>query len=188
MNPVAANGGADCGANAGPAKPVGHVVPASGALRTGTRFAASGVLRCSAGGCKSAPVGSSEIGPSSLTFQAEPGLGSTPPPMIEVPFISQIAGVPSVFCQMMSALPSPLKSLGPITCHDDPGLISTPPAMVEVPFISQIAGIPLLFCHRMSSLPSPLKSPAPITCHDGPGLVSTAPPMIAVPSISQTAA
>jgi hypothetical protein len=33
-----------------------------------------------------------------------------------VPFISQIAGVPSSFCQRMSALPSPL----PAACEVDP--------------------------------------------------------------------
>ena len=38
-----------------------------------------------------------------------------------VPFITQIAGVPSLFCQRMSALPSPLKSPVPATCQLGPG-------------------------------------------------------------------
>jgi hypothetical protein len=38
-----------------------------------------------------------------------------------VPFISQITGVPSSFCQRMSALPSPLKSPTPTACQLGPG-------------------------------------------------------------------
>ena len=34
-----------------------------------------------------------------------------------VPSISQIAGVPSLFCHRMSDLPSPLKSPVPLTCQ-----------------------------------------------------------------------
>jgi hypothetical protein len=35
------------------------------------------------------------------------------------------AGVPSVFCHSMSALPSPLKSPAPWICQDAPGLNPT---------------------------------------------------------------
>src|ERR1043166_3906234 len=49
--------------------------------------------------------------PEAMTCQAVPGLVSAPPPMIDVPFISQIAGVPSLFCQRKSDKASALKSL-----------------------------------------------------------------------------
>ena len=45
--------------------------------------------------------------------------------MIEEPFIVQTAGVPSLFCQRISALPSPSKSPAPIACHAAPGLNPT---------------------------------------------------------------
>src|SRR5262252_2115008 len=80
-----------------------------------------------------------------------------------VPFISQTNGRPSVFCQMMSALPSPLKSLVPITCQDEPELGSTPPPIIDVPF----------------------NSPVPITCHEGPELGSAPAPIRLVLFISQ---
>ena len=89
-----------------------------------------------------------------------------------VPFISQIAGVPSLPCHRMSDLPSPLKSPLPLTCQLGPGL-NEPAALTVtavVPSISQIEGVPSLPCHKMSDLPSPLKSPLPLTCQLGPGL------------------
>ena len=63
-----------------------------------------------------------------------------------VPFISQIAAVPSSFCHRMSALPSPLKSPVPLTCQLGPGLTSRRrlAGHTVVPFISQIAGVPPL--------------------------------------------
>ena len=75
-----------------------------------------------------------------------------------VPFISQIAAAPSLFCQRMSVLPSLLKSAAAITCHDGPGFASVTVLVALVPFISQICGRPL-FWRMMSALLSLLKSP-----------------------------
>src|SRR6059058_5084041 len=77
-----------------------------------------------------------------------------------VPFMSQITRCPvELFCQRMSALPSPLKSLEPAMLHD---VATNPKLTAEVraaPFMSQIKRCPVeLFCQRMSALPSPLKS------------------------------
>src|SRR5262249_50672002 len=88
------------------------------------------------------------------------------------PSISQIAGVPSLFCHRMSALVSKLKSPVALICQVGPGL-NDPAAPVDVavkPCISQIAGVPSLFCHRMSDLPSPSKSPSSLICQLGGGL------------------
>ena len=56
-----------------------------------------------------------------------------------VPFMSQIARWPvELFCQRMSDLPSPLKSLEPTMLHD---VATNPKLTVDVcvvPFISQI--------------------------------------------------
>src|SRR6266705_6607578 len=76
-----------------------------------------------------------------------------------VPFMSQIKRCPvELFCQRMSGLPSPLKSLEPAMLHD----VATNPKLTAevraVPFMSQIARAPEVFCQRMSALPSPLKS------------------------------
>src|SRR5438876_8121974 len=76
-----------------------------------------------------------------------------------VAFMSQITRWPlKLFCQRMSALPSPLKSLEPAMLHD----VATNPKLTAevrvVPFMSQIARAPEVFCQRMSALPSPLKS------------------------------
>src|SRR6266700_4043497 len=152
---VGSGGGVKGGADPGgvpSGTPVKCRAAPSGALNIGTAFATSGELRCSAGGGVPVSAGSGEIGPSSLTCQVGPGLGSRPPPITLVPFISQIAGVPSLFCQTMPAMLSPLKSLGPITYQEAPGLSSSPPPMIEVPLSSQIAGVPSLFCHRMSAI------------------------------------
>ena len=62
--------------------------------------------------------------------------------MMLVPFISQIAGVPSLPCQRMSALPSPLKSPVPTTLQPGPGVVRAPAPTMLVPFISQIADVP----------------------------------------------
>src|SRR5438876_6719638 len=77
-----------------------------------------------------------------------------------VAFMSQITRWPlKLFCQRMSALPSPLKSLEPAMLHD---VATNPKLTLEVrvvPFMSQITRWPVeLFCQRMSALPSPLKS------------------------------
>src|SRR5262249_18998851 len=93
-----------------------------------------------------------------IRCQDELGLGSATMLVGVVPFISQIAGVPSLFCQTMSALRSPLTSSAPMMCHEGPGLGSATPLVGVVPFISQIAGVPSLFCHSRSLIPSPLKS------------------------------
>ena len=54
-----------------------------------------------------------------------------------VPFISQIAGVPSSFCQRMSALPSPLKSPLPATCQVGRGVPPPPPASNDAGAVHQ---------------------------------------------------
>src|SRR6266545_334982 len=114
-----------------------------------------------------------------MMSQSAPGLPGPTAPSTDtrlVPFINQIAGVPSVFCHRMSDLLSPLKSPAPSTCQLGPGVNPTFPAdTTSVPFINQIAGVPSVFCHRMSDLPSPLKSPVPWTCQLGPGLNPTFP-------------
>src|SRR5438046_7104489 len=80
-----------------------------------------------------------------------------------VPFMIQIRRWPvELFCQRMSALPSPLKSLEPAMLHD----VATNPKLTldvcVVPFMSQIRRWPVeLSCQRMSDLPSPLKSLEP---------------------------
>src|SRR5437667_361195 len=77
-----------------------------------------------------------------------------------VPFMSQITRWPvELFCQRMSGLPSPLKSLEPAMLHD----VATVPTLTvdvcAVPFMIQITRWPVeLSCQRMSALPSPLKS------------------------------
>src|SRR5439155_9180749 len=77
--------------------------------------------------------------------------------------MSQITRCPvELFCQRMSALPSPLKSLEPAMLHD----VATNPKLTldvrAVLFMSQITRCPVeLFCQRMSALPSPLKSLEP---------------------------
>jgi hypothetical protein len=56
--------------------------------------------------------------------QSVPGLNE-PAALLDtkfIPFISQIAGVPSLPCHRMSGLPSPLKSPLPLTCQLGPGL------------------------------------------------------------------
>ncbi len=59
----------------------------------------------------------------------------------------QIAGVPAVFCQRSSALPSALKSPTPLTTHDESGLMSTfAPWMSVVSDINQIETGPLSLC------------------------------------------
>src|ERR1051326_1821673 len=118
----------------------------------------------------------------------DPGLARVAVARVEVPFISQICGVPSLFWNRMSDMPSPLKSPVPMACQDLPMLGSVAVAMTEVPFISQIIGVPLLlstFWKRMSALPSALKSPAPITRQEAPGFVSAALATTEVPFITQ---
>jgi hypothetical protein len=44
----------------------------------------------------------------------EPGLINTDPDISVLPFISHTAGVPSLFCHRMSALPAPSKSPVPM--------------------------------------------------------------------------
>src|SRR5438552_18973346 len=80
-----------------------------------------------------------------------------------VPFMSQITRWPvELFCQRMSALPSPLKSLEPAMLHD---VATNPKLTLEVRavlFMSQITRWPVeLFCQRMSVLQSPLESLLP---------------------------
>src|SRR5438046_177916 len=45
-----------------------------------------------------------------------------PKDVTAVPSISHTAGVPSLFCHRMSALPSPLKSSASLACQVGPGL------------------------------------------------------------------
>src|SRR5215471_18162229 len=115
--------------------------------------------------------------PMASTCQALPGLTNDAPDTSDVPFISHTAGVPSVFCHSMSALPSPLKSPVPSARHAGPGLNpAAAPAVSVVPSRNQMTGVPSVFCQRRSDLPSPLKSPAERTCQDGPGLAPTPEP------------
>src|SRR5262245_4005551 len=97
-----------------------------------------------------------------MISQVGPGLnGPTGPTnVVLVPSISQIAGVPSSPCQMMSDLPSPLKSPVPLISQFGPGLNGpmAPTKVLLVPSISHAAAVPSLLCHRMSDLLSPSKS------------------------------
>src|SRR6202035_1255225 len=79
------------------------------------------------------------------TCQLGPGLPRLPPPITVVPFISQIATSPLLFCHNTSDFPSPLKSPVATACQLGPGLPRLPPPITVVPFISQIATSPLLF-------------------------------------------
>src|SRR6266446_6113791 len=109
-----------------------------------------------------------------ITCHEEPGFAKDAPEKSEAPFINQMAGVPSVFCHRISALPSPLKSHAPIARQEAPGLNpAIAPLMSVVPSMNQITGVPSAFCQRMSDLPSPLKSPAAFTVHEVPGLGPT---------------
>src|SRR5450631_903931 len=59
---------------------------------------------------------------------------------MEVPFISQIAACPEVFCHTMSELPSPSKSPEPATDQVDPLAPPTSAAdAIEAPFIRNTA-------------------------------------------------
>src|SRR2546423_69665 len=87
--------------------------------------------------------------------QHDPGLDSADPEISVLPFISQTAGVPSLFCQRMSAWASALKSPAPTACQAEPGLNpATAPEETLVPFMNQSTGVPSSFCQRMSDLPS----------------------------------
>src|SRR5436305_11743664 len=55
--------------------------------------------------------------------------------LIFAPSVSHAAGVPSWFCQRISALPSPSKSPEPITCQAAPGL--KPATAMSVAFRSE---------------------------------------------------
>src|SRR4029453_810866 len=74
--------------------------------------------------------------------------------------MSQITRWPvEVFCQRMSALPSPLKSPEPAMLHDVPTVPKLTKDSNVVPFMIQITRWPVeLFCQSTSALPSPLKS------------------------------
>src|ERR1700719_1427572 len=93
-----------------------------------------------------------------MTCQDGGGAGNATALIIDVPFISQMAGVPSLFCHRMSPLPSPLKFPDPTICQDDGGPESVAMLVTFVPFISQIWGVPLMFWNIRSDLPSSLKS------------------------------
>src|SRR5438874_13190403 len=72
--------------------------------------------------------------------------------------MSQMARAPELFCQRMSAWPSPLKSPEPTIFQEvatDGRKMLLPKV---VPFMSQRAREPEVFCLRTSALPSPLKS------------------------------
>src|ERR1043166_6995102 len=128
--------------------------------------------------------------PVPMACHFDPGLLSVAWVRIEVPFISQICGVPSLFWNRMSDMPSPLKSPVPMAVQDLPMLGRVAWAMIEAPFISQICGVPLLlstFWNRMSALPSLLKSPVLMACQDVPGLPTVVMLTTDVPFISQTA-
>src|SRR2546422_113588 len=78
-----------------------------------------------------------------------------------VPFMSQIASVPSESLHKRSVLPSPSKSAVPTTLQLK-GTVATSAALaMALPFMSQMASVPSEFLHKMSALPSPSKSPVP---------------------------
>src|SRR5918997_6255244 len=83
-----------------------------------------------------------------------------PPPLLVVPFISQIqTPVPLSCCHTMSDLPSLLKSPVSTICQPALPAPADPPPLLVVPFICQIeTSVPLSCCHRMSDLPSLLKA------------------------------
>src|SRR4029077_13072562 len=109
-----------------------------------------------------------------MAVQAAPGLVRVAVVVTDVPFISQIIGVPLDFWNRRSDLPSPLKSPVPIRRSEPApcGLGSVAPAMTVVPFISQIIGVPFGCWNTRSDLPSPLKSPVPIRSQFEPGFES----------------
>ena len=86
----------------------------------------------------------------SLGLQLGPGLNE-PAALLDntlLPFINQIAGVPSLPCHRMSDLLSPLKSPVALICQLGPGL-NEPAALADttlVPSMSQIAGVPSVPC------------------------------------------
>src|SRR5437763_16619989 len=93
-------------------------------------------------------------------------------PAYVVPLMIQILRSPvALFCQRMSAWPSPLKSLEPAMLHAVATVGKlTLPAYV-VPLMIQILRSPVaLFCQRISAWPSPLKSPASAITHPDPPL------------------
>src|SRR5438046_9691850 len=76
-----------------------------------------------------------------------------------VPFMIQIRRWPvELFCQRMSDLPSPLKSLEPAMLHG----VATDPKLTllvwVVPFMIQITRAPEVRCQRMTAVPPPLIS------------------------------
>ena len=105
--------------------------------------------------------------PVPTTAQVTSSVGSTWKPTACEPFISQMATVPDVWRQRMSAFPSPSKSGVPMTSHSVSTLaIPAPPTICE-PFSSQLAKSPESCRHSTSSRPSPLKSPSPTSFHAG---------------------
>src|SRR5438309_9652241 len=98
--------------------------------------------------------------PVPMACQNLPGLGRTAEATIELPFISQICGLPSSFWNRMSALPTALKSPALMACQDTPGLPAVAVLTTDVPFICQTAVAPSVFWNRRSELPSSLKSAA----------------------------
>src|SRR5262249_46964246 len=96
-----------------------------------------------------------------MACQFCPGLVSTVVLVTDVPFMVQITGVPLVFWNRMSALPSPVYPPGPGTPRSPPPFPTPATAMTPGPFISPIAMLPGVSCQTMSALPSPLKSPMP---------------------------
>src|SRR5688500_12039931 len=80
---------------------------------------------------------------------------------IVVPFISQIAFVPSLSRHRMSDLPLPSKSPTSEAPQLSGTLVTSAEAAIVAPFISQIATELSLARHRMSDLPWPSKSPTP---------------------------
>src|SRR3954466_4316441 len=92
--------------------------------------------------------------------QPAPPAPTEPPPILVVPFISQIqTPVPLFCCHRMSDLLSLLKSPVPTISQPAPPAPAEPPPICWVPFISQIqTPVPLSCCHRMSDLLSLLKS------------------------------
>src|SRR5437773_10532717 len=77
-----------------------------------------------------------------------------------VPFMIQILRSPvTLFCQRMSALPSPLKSPELAMLHAVHSVGKLTMEVVVVPFMILILRSPVtLFCQRLSALPSTLKS------------------------------
>src|SRR5262245_43487845 len=94
--------------------------------------------------------GASPVG--TTACQAGPLLRRLAPPNSLVPSMNQMAASPLLFCQRMSALPSPLKSPAATACKVGPLSRRLAPPASATPFMNQIAGRPLLCCQNTVSI------------------------------------